>query len=146
MQVPTSEQRAFWEWSSVGSWFSTFVFRDVPETVPDCTRTCGIRRLSSKLDKAPKILLKQLLPYPVLRLLRHLNDIFPVYSRDSWVQWLAVPRASFLIFFSNCCQLFLFPKVAILERKLRNSVENRISIPNTHSDFGKTKFSKLDNQ
>ena len=31
--------------------FFTFIFRNVPGIVPDCTRTCGFRRNSSSLDR-----------------------------------------------------------------------------------------------
>ena len=43
------------ERSSFGSWFSTFVFRNVPGTVPECVRICGFKRNSSNLDRAPKM-------------------------------------------------------------------------------------------
>ena len=51
---PTSGWGSSWERSSFGSWFSTFVFRNVPETVPECVRICGFSRNSSNLDRAPK--------------------------------------------------------------------------------------------
>ena len=52
---PTSGWGSSWERSSFGSWFSTFVFRNVPGTVPECVRICGFKRNSSNLDKAPKM-------------------------------------------------------------------------------------------
>ena len=55
MEGPTSGWGSSWEQSSFGSWFSTFVFRNVPGTVPDCVRICGFRRNSSNLDRAPKM-------------------------------------------------------------------------------------------
>ena len=36
-------------------WFSTFVFRNVSQTVPECVRICGFKRNSSNLDRAPKM-------------------------------------------------------------------------------------------
>ena len=35
-------------------WFFTFVFRNVPGTVPECVRICGFKRNSYNLDRAPK--------------------------------------------------------------------------------------------
>ena len=39
----------------LGSWFSAFVFRNVPGTVPERVRICGFQRKSSNLDRAPKM-------------------------------------------------------------------------------------------
>ena len=36
-------------------WFSTFVFRNVPGTVPESVVTCGFKGHSSYLDRAPKM-------------------------------------------------------------------------------------------
>ena len=47
--------RIILERSSFGSWFSTFVFWNVPGTVPECIRICGFRRNSSNLDRATKM-------------------------------------------------------------------------------------------
>ena len=46
---------SFWERSPLGSWFSTSAFRNVPETVPENVRTCGLKRNLSNLDRAPKM-------------------------------------------------------------------------------------------
>ena len=43
------------ERSPVGSRFSEPFFLDVPETATEKFRTCGLRRNSSSLDKAPKM-------------------------------------------------------------------------------------------
>ena len=43
------------ESSSFVPWLSTFVFRNVSGTVPECIRICWFRRNSSNLDKAPKM-------------------------------------------------------------------------------------------
>ena len=36
-------------------WFSTFVFWNVPGTVPECVRISGFKKNSSNLDRAPKM-------------------------------------------------------------------------------------------
>ena len=51
---PTSGWGSSWERSSFDSWFSMFVFRNVPGTVPECIRIFGFRRNSPNLDRAPK--------------------------------------------------------------------------------------------
>ena len=49
-----SQLGSLWEPSSFLPWFSKFVFRNVPGTVPECLRICGFKRNSSNLDTAPK--------------------------------------------------------------------------------------------
>ena len=39
----------------IRSWFSTFVFRNVPGTVSECVRICWFERHSSNLVRAPKM-------------------------------------------------------------------------------------------
>ena len=51
----TSGWVSLWERSPVGSRFSKSLFRDVPGTVPQSVRTCGLKRNSSNLDRAPKM-------------------------------------------------------------------------------------------
>ena len=46
---------SFGERSPFGSRFPESMFPDVPETATEQVRTCGFRRKSSSLDKAPKI-------------------------------------------------------------------------------------------
>ena len=53
--MPASGWGSLWEWSSFVPRFSTFVFRNVPGTVPECVRICGFKRISSNLDRAPKM-------------------------------------------------------------------------------------------
>ena len=53
--MPASGRGSLWESSSFFPWFSTFVFRNVPGTVPECVRICGFKRNSSNLDRAPKM-------------------------------------------------------------------------------------------
>ena len=52
---PTSGWGSLWDSSSFVPWFSTFVFRDVPGTVPECVRICWFKRNSSNLDRVPKM-------------------------------------------------------------------------------------------
>ena len=53
-KMPASGWGSLWESSPFVPWFSTFVFRNVPGTVPECVRICGFKRSSSNLDRAPK--------------------------------------------------------------------------------------------
>ena len=39
----------------IRSLFSTFVFRNVPGTVPECARICWFKRNSSNLERVPKM-------------------------------------------------------------------------------------------
>ena len=52
---PASEWGSLWESSSFVPWFSTFVFRNVPGTVPECVRICEFKKNLSNLDRAPKM-------------------------------------------------------------------------------------------
>ena len=54
-KMPASEWGSLWESSSFVPWFSTFVFRNVLGTVPECVRICGFKRKSSNLDRVPKM-------------------------------------------------------------------------------------------
>ena len=49
-----SGQGSYWERSWVVSRISKSLFRDAPATVPEHVLTCGFRRKSSSLDRAPK--------------------------------------------------------------------------------------------
>ena len=53
--MPASGWGSLWESSSFVPWFSSFVFRNVPGTVPECVRICWFKRNSSNLDRAPKM-------------------------------------------------------------------------------------------
>ena len=53
--MPASGRGSLWESSPFFPWFSTFVFRKVPGTVPECVRICGFKRNSSNLDRARKM-------------------------------------------------------------------------------------------
>ena len=54
-KMPASGWGSLWESSSFVPWFSTFVFRNVPGTVPECVVICWFKRNSSNLDRAPKM-------------------------------------------------------------------------------------------
>ena len=54
-KMPASGWGSLWESSSFVLWFSTFLFRNVPGTVPECVRICGFKNTSSNLDRAPKM-------------------------------------------------------------------------------------------
>ena len=54
-KTPASGWGSLWESSSFVPWFSTFVFRNVPGTVPECVVICWFKRNSSNLDRAPKM-------------------------------------------------------------------------------------------
>ena len=43
-KMPALGWRSLWESSSFVPWFSTFVFRNVPGTVPECVRICEFKR------------------------------------------------------------------------------------------------------
>ena len=61
--MPASGWGSLWESSSFVPWFSTFVFRNVPGTVPECVVICWFKRNSSNLDRAPKMRDSVLLNY-----------------------------------------------------------------------------------
>ena len=52
---PTPGWGSLWESSSFVPWFFTYVFRNVPGTVPECVRICGFKSNSSNLDRAHKM-------------------------------------------------------------------------------------------
>ena len=54
-KMPASGWGSLWESSSFVPWFSTFSFRNVPGTVPECVVICWFQRKSSNLDRAPKM-------------------------------------------------------------------------------------------
>ena len=51
----TSGWGSFWERSLLGSWIFTSVRRNVPRTVAENVRNCGFKRISSNLDRAPRM-------------------------------------------------------------------------------------------
>ena len=54
-KMPAPGWGSLWELSSFVPWFSKFVFRNVPGTVPECVCICGFKRSLSNLDRAPKM-------------------------------------------------------------------------------------------
>ena len=54
---------SFWERSLLVSWFSTSEFLKVPGTTPKNVCICGLKRISSNLDRAPRMRLSVLLNY-----------------------------------------------------------------------------------
>ena len=54
-KMPPSGWGSLWESSSFVPWFSTFMFRNVPGTVPEWVRICGFKKNSSNLYRAPKM-------------------------------------------------------------------------------------------
>ena len=54
-KMPASGWGSLWESSSFVPWFSTFVFRNVPGTVPECVRNCWFKRISSNFERVPKM-------------------------------------------------------------------------------------------
>ena len=54
-KMPASGWGSLWESSSFVPWFSTFVFRNVPGTVPECVVICWFKRNLSNLDRGPKM-------------------------------------------------------------------------------------------
>ena len=106
-KMPASGWGSLWESSSFVPWFSTFVFRNVPGTFPECVRICGLKRNSSNLDIAPKMRDSVLLKFWdsfLVTLPSNLSDMFLVDSRNGRVSWLAVPRMFLLCFSCNGCQ------------------------------------------
>ena len=54
-KMPASGWGSLWQSSSFVPWFSTFVFRNVPGTVPECVVIYGFKRNSSNLERALKM-------------------------------------------------------------------------------------------
>ena len=114
------------ERSRVGSWFSDSFFLDDPGTATEQVRTCGIRRNSSSLDKAPKT-------HDSVRVnsLGSFLMTLPSISSETWeiYSW-AIPGSSVFcdwlffvfsgIFVETAANCLLFLNVAmILREKLR---------------------------
>ena len=133
-KMPASGWGSLWEWSSFVPWFSTFVFRSVPGTVPKCVSNCGFKRNSSILDRATKMRDSVLLNSwgsflaTLLSVSSETCDIFLVNSRNRRVSWLAVPRMFLLCLSCNSCQLsFVSQCCHLFEGKMLRSYEDKIS-------------------
>ena len=149
MEASTSGRGSFRERSSVGYWFSKLFFRDVPATVRDCTRTCGLGR-SSRSDTGHPDLgsLSYFVPGIIFWLscplfLRNFGDVLQVYFRDHRAWWLTVSWGSWLILFcTSLCSL----RLPYWTKKIRNSVENWISFLMIMPSSGNKMFDKLGNK
>ena len=128
-KMPPSGWGSLWESSSFVPWFSTFVFRNVPGTVPEWVRICGFKIQSTQnAGLCPAELLGLFFSNSAFNLLRNLCDIFLVNSRNGRVSWLAVPRMFILCFSYNGCQLsFVSQCCHLFEGKMLRSYEDWIS-------------------
>ena len=104
----TSGQGSFKERSPVGFQFSESSFLDVPGTATEQVRTCGFRRNSSSLDKAPKIRdsvrlnsFESFFSDPSFNFFRNLGDVLLSHLWINCVSRLSVPR-NFRWFSWNC--------------------------------------------
>ena len=134
-KMPASGWGSLRESSSFVSWFSTFVFRNVLGTVPECVRIRGFKRISSNLDRAPKMRDSVLLNSwdsffsdSAFNLLRNFCDIFRVNSKNGRVSWLADPRMFLLCFSCNGCQpSFVSQCCHLFEGKMLGTYEDWMS-------------------
>ena len=131
---PTSGWGSLWESSSFVPWFSTFVFRNVPGTVPECVRICGFKRKSSNLDRAHKMrdyVLMNSRDSFLVTLPSISSEICVIYF--SLILWTDVFRDWPFLGCSSCVSLVtaanfrLFLNVAIFEGKMLRSYEDWIS-------------------
>ena len=107
-ETTASGQGSFGERSSLGSRFPASLFLDFPGTTTEHIRTCGFRRNSSSLDKAPKIRdsvrlnsFESFFSYSPFDLLRNLGDVTLSHFWIKCVLWLTVPWI-FRCFSWNC--------------------------------------------
>ena len=124
----TSKCGSFWEGCSVGSWFFTFVFLDVPEQFGSASVPVGsreIRQLRQSNQNAvlyPAEFLGHFFSDSAFDLLKNLCNILFAVSVNGHVPWLAVPKMFLLCFSSNDCQLSLVCQCCpLLEGKLPNN-------------------------
>ena len=131
MEASTLGRGSFRERCSIGSWFSMFMFQDVPGTVPDCTRNFGFRRNSSSLDRASRIRLSVLVnPYFFVTLLSISSDNWVIYTSfilgtAEFRNWL-FPGDLSRLSPATAAKFLLLLKVAIFKGKLLNCVEDGI--------------------
>ena len=122
-QNTASVQRLSRERSPVGSRFPESLFLDVPGTATEQVRTCGFRRNSSGLDRAPKIRDSvRLNSFEILLV------TLPSISSETWEMYSWVDSKSsvlcallFLVLsgisLETASSFFLFPNVAVRLRK-----------------------------
>ena len=100
-KITTSGQELFGERSPVGSWFSELLFLDSPGTAREQLRSCGFRRNSSNLDKAPKM------RNPV-QLDSRLNFWWPSFHIFQKFGWCTLqPTLDYFCFVTGCSLCFL---------------------------------------
>ena len=135
MEGPNSGWVSSWERPSFGSWFATSVFRNVPGTVPERVRICGLKRNSSNLDGAQKMrdfvplnswdsFLKALLSISsktsvVKSQLNLVTDVFRDWLFLGCSSFVSLVTSAQLLFVSHCCHPF--------ERKIPRSYDDWIS-------------------
>ena len=102
---PTSGWGSSWERSSFDSWFSTFVFHNLPGTATEQVGTCGFRRNSSTIDKAHKTHDSVL-----LNSLENFFVTLPSISPETWEMY------SWVCFVTDCslCFQVLVSKLPII--------------------------------
>ena len=119
----TSRQVSPKERSPVGSRFSESLFLDVPGTATKQVRTCGFRRNSSSLDKAPKMR-----DSVRLNSLEGILVTLPSISSETWEMYSwAIPGSSVLrdwlflvisgVSLETAAQFLLFLNVAMILRE-----------------------------
>ena len=129
----TSGWGSFWERSPLGSWFSTSAFRNVLGTVPENVRTCGFKRNSSKLDRAPKMrdsVLLQSWDNFLVTLPSTFSENFAIHSSvipgpDEFCDWLFLGYSCVLL--DTTANFRLFLNVAIFGEKV-NSGETELFV------------------
>ena len=105
-----SRTRIVLQRSSVGSWVSTFMKRDAPEQFQIVIGVADLEKSCLTWVQHPQFQsLRWILRYPALYFTGHLSYTLLIFSGKGWDVWLAVPRGSFLIISSNCCQLSSVP-------------------------------------
>ena len=111
-----SGQGSHRERSPVSSWFSELLFLDDPGIATGQVQTCGLRRNSSSLDKAPKNAWLRPAEFfgkffrdPPVNFFRNLGEVILSHSRIKCVLWLTVPYI-FWCFSRNWCLISLIPQ------------------------------------
>ena len=122
-EILASGQGSSRERSPVGSRFSELLFLDVPGTATEQVRTCGFRRKSSSLDRAPKIR-----DSVRLNSFERFLVTLPSISSESWGMYSWAISGSgvfcewlFLVFLSvsleTAANFLLFLKIAMILRE-----------------------------
>ena len=132
-KMPASGWGSLWESSSFVPWFSTFVFRNVAGTVPECVVICGFKRKSSNLERAPKMRHSVLLnswDSFLVTLHSTSSETCVIYSSlilatDVFRDWPFL-GCSFCVSLVTAANFRLFLNVAIFEGKMLRSYEDWI--------------------